>query len=395
MWGADVTYTLDGTITGGSNGYATASSITQNDVTWSVVGNTTESPWRIGGKSLSNTDRTIASTTTIASNISKVVVTHGTASSVTVNSLKLIVASDANFSTVVSTVTGTFTASNTTTFTCPNSANWTDRYYKIVYNITIYSTSNKYLQFKSAEFYGEASTPATPYTVTFNAGSGNSTESLTETSAGAGVTLPISTIDCGEWSFAGWAEAAVGTETTNAPTLLTAESTYKPTENCTLYAVYSKTETTSGGGSSTTTFTPGTDNLATGKNGITMSMSNTEGSSGYYQVYSGSAMSITSENPITSFVITCTASGTSKYGPGNITFKTGSYSYSGTVGTWNGDANEIQSNNSTAQLRISKIVVTTSGGSSSTTYYHSTPECTAETTRYSKRLTCPRFRAKQ
>ena len=150
MWGAEVTYTLDGTVTGGSNGYATASSITQNNVTWSVVGNTTESPWRIGGKSLNNTDRTIASTTTIASNISKVVVTHGTASSVTVNSLKLIVASDANFSTVVSTVTGTFTASNTTTFTCPNSANWTDRYYKIVYNITISSTSNKYLRVQNS-----------------------------------------------------------------------------------------------------------------------------------------------------------------------------------------------------------------------------------------------------
>ena len=379
MWGADVTYTLDGTVTGGSNGYATSSSITQNNVTWSVVGNTTESPWRIGGKSLTNTDRTIASTTTIASNISKVVVTHGTASSVTVNSLKLIVASDANFSTVVSTVTGTFTASNTTTFTCPNSANWTDRYYKIVYNITISSTSNKYLQFKSAEFYGEASTPATRHTVTFNAGSGTSTASLTETSAGAGVTLPTATI-CDGWEFAGWKEtSAVAEETTTEPKLLSEGSTYKPSIDCTLYAVYSRTETTSGGGSQTTTFIPGTDNLGTGKNGITMSMSNTEGTSGYYQVYSGSAMSITSENPITSFVITCTAIGTSKYGPGNITFKTGSYSYSGTVGTWTGNATEIQSNNSTAQLRISKIVVTTSGGSSSTTYYHSTPDCTTET----------------
>ena len=158
MWGAEtIIYTLDGTTTGGSNGYAEASSITQNNMSWSVVGNTTTSPWRIGGKSLTNTDRTIASTTPIASNISKVVVSHGTANSVTVNSLKLIVASDASFSNVVSTVTGEFTASNTTTFTCPNNADWTNMYYKFVYNITISSTSNKYLQFNSATFYGEES----------------------------------------------------------------------------------------------------------------------------------------------------------------------------------------------------------------------------------------------
>ena len=158
MWGAEtIIYTLDGNTTGGSNSYADASDITQNNVSWSVVGNTTMSPWRIGGKSLTNTDRTIASTTSIASNISKVVVSHGTASSVTVNSLKLIVASDASFSNVVSTVTGEFTASKTTTFTCPNNADWTNMYYKFVYNITISGTSNKYLQFNSATFYGEES----------------------------------------------------------------------------------------------------------------------------------------------------------------------------------------------------------------------------------------------
>ena len=46
----EVVYTLDGTITGGSNGYATESEITQDNVTWMVTGNTTMSPWRIGGK---------------------------------------------------------------------------------------------------------------------------------------------------------------------------------------------------------------------------------------------------------------------------------------------------------------------------------------------------------
>jgi len=36
-----VAYTLDGTITGGSSGYATESEITQDNLTWMVMGNTT------------------------------------------------------------------------------------------------------------------------------------------------------------------------------------------------------------------------------------------------------------------------------------------------------------------------------------------------------------------
>ena len=159
VWAQNVIYTLDGTVTGGSNGYADASTITQNSVSWSVVGNTTVSPWRIGGKSLTNVDRTIASTTAISFGVSKVVVTHGTASSVTVNSLKLIVASDKSFSNVVSTLTGTFTANSSTTFECPADADWTNMFYKLVYNVKITSTSNKYLQFKSAAFYEAAPKP--------------------------------------------------------------------------------------------------------------------------------------------------------------------------------------------------------------------------------------------
>ena len=160
-WAEEVIYTLDGTTTGGTNAYAEASSITQNNVSWSVVGNTTVSPWRIGGKSLNNVDRTIVSTAAISSGVSKVVVAHGTASSITVNSLKLIVASDQAFSTVVSTIDGTFTANDNTTFTCPDDVNWTNMFYKIVYNVTVSSTSNKYLQFKSASFYKAETTGST------------------------------------------------------------------------------------------------------------------------------------------------------------------------------------------------------------------------------------------
>ena len=84
------------------------------------------------------------------------------------------------------------------------------------------------------------------YTVTLNAGPGTCAASVTETSAGAGVTLPTPTLDgCDEWSFAGWkTTSAVTTETTTEPTLIAAGA-YSPTSDITLYAVYQRTE---GGG---------------------------------------------------------------------------------------------------------------------------------------------------
>ena len=85
------------------------------------------------------------------------------------------------------------------------------------------------------------------YTVTLVPGSGTCAASVTETSAGAGVTLPTPTLDCGDWEFAGWATSAVATETSSKPaTLLT--GTYKPASNITLYAVYQRTEETEGNG---------------------------------------------------------------------------------------------------------------------------------------------------
>ena len=57
------------------------------------------------------------------------------------------------------------------------------------------------------------------------------------------------------------------------------------------------------------TFTPGTDNTATAKSGVTISMSNTTGDNGYYQAYASSSMIVTSTaGNITAITFTCTAS---------------------------------------------------------------------------------------
>ena len=76
------------------------------------------------------------------------------------------------------------------------------------------------------------------YTVTL---SDDTENPMTEISPGAGVTLP-SRGNVGSYTFAGWSTTNVTEETTSAPTIITTDVTYYPTENVTLYPVYTRTE---------------------------------------------------------------------------------------------------------------------------------------------------------
>lgn len=179
VWGADeVFYTLTPAI-GSNNGYASNCDITIEGITWNVTGNSTLTPWRIGGKSLSNVDRAVYSKTAMGSAISKVELEVGAASDITVNSTKLIVASDASFNNILDEVTKTFSANSTLTFTPTSGTEWaTDAYYKFVFNVTVSGTKNKFIEFKGATFYklsGDISAP------TFDVPSGNVSEGTTVT----------------------------------------------------------------------------------------------------------------------------------------------------------------------------------------------------------------------
>ena len=81
-----------------------------------------------------------------------------------------------------------------------------------------------------------SSTTETPYSVTFNAGTNGtcSTTSLTETSQGLGVTLPNCNPKTG-YTFVGWSTSSSATSADAGK----AGETYHPSEDCTLYAVYS------------------------------------------------------------------------------------------------------------------------------------------------------------
>ena len=83
----------------------------------------------------------------------------------------------------------------------------------------------------------------TKYTVTYNGGAGTPAKSSdTETEYKGGVTLPSATTGVEGWEFAGWAADAVD-NTTTQPTLYKAGSTYYPTIDTELHAVYTLSET--------------------------------------------------------------------------------------------------------------------------------------------------------
>ena len=84
-----------------------------------------------------------------------------------------------------------------------------------------------------------------------------------------------------------------------------------------------------------------------------------------YRVYKGSTFTVSSTaGNITSVVITCTAEGDAQYGPGNFTgVTTGEFTYSGKTGTWTGNASEFSLTATSAQVRMTKVVVYTNGDS--------------------------------
>ena len=140
---------------GGNSGYATESKITINDIQWSIIGNTNMVPWRIGGKSLNETDRDIKTMSPIYGTVSKVIVSVGeTGGSITFNSLTLSVADNADFTNATTYKETNPKADTDYTFYITEA---TDAYYKITYNVTVSATSNKFYQFNGVKFYG---TPA-------------------------------------------------------------------------------------------------------------------------------------------------------------------------------------------------------------------------------------------
>ncbi len=96
------------------------------------------------------------------------------------------------------------------------------------------------------------------------------------------------------------------------------------------------------------------------KDGITIKVSNgILGNGTDYRCYKGKTLEVSSTiGNIASIEFTCTASGTTKYGPGCFAAMDG-YSYADKVGTWTGDAESVTFTASSNQVRMTSITVTT------------------------------------
>lgn len=154
-------YTLDTTdnaTQGSNNSYTGQCDVTYNGITWNVTGNAQQHPWRIGGKSITNTDRAVYTKTAISSNITKIEIIHGAASSITVNSLTVTVhstaADAASGSNPVATFTPAFVENGTVTVNKSDNTSWANCFYRFVYNVTVSGSSNKFVAFSGVKFYG-------------------------------------------------------------------------------------------------------------------------------------------------------------------------------------------------------------------------------------------------
>lgn len=151
-------YTLDATLDankGSNTGYAASGDVVVGAITWSVNGNNSMAPWRIGGKSLTGVDRTVHTKTAFESALDSVVLEVGAASGVTVNSLKLIHSTNADFSGGTE-ITASFGTNRSIQF-APAAGFPANSYYKFVFNVTITATSsNKFIEFKKVHFWGQA-----------------------------------------------------------------------------------------------------------------------------------------------------------------------------------------------------------------------------------------------
>ncbi len=236
----------------------------------------------------------------------------------------------------------------------------------------------------------------TRYTVTFNAGAGScTTSSWTQTtSSSESVTLPGATIESNDWTFVGWCTANVAQSTTK-PTVLKAGDSYKPAADVTLYAVYTKTEASSGSGTYTLDYSVETalaDSKEWGSYGTAYSYTATDGGTWVVKAYKNKGMQINSgkdasikvpecSSPISSIEITASIAKVFKFsntdytGANNPTAAaTSTSSTSATLDLSGKGLTTGYIYTTDGSTSITKIVVTY--GSGSTTYYATSPSLT-------------------
>ena len=165
---------------GNVSDYTKTGDQTVDDMVWNVPGNWyATGALRIGGKSIDAVDRIIAGKTAMGDAIAKIVITHAgvTSDNLKLNSVKVTVASDADFTqdvteTVAVAETDFTVAKNTegTIELTPKDADfWAkDAYYKFAFNVTNTNGSNYAFVLNKIEFYSYSDVEITYWTVAGN-----------------------------------------------------------------------------------------------------------------------------------------------------------------------------------------------------------------------------------
>lgn len=145
-----VLYTLT-PANGKNNAYDNNCDITIDGIVWNLTGNSQSNPWRLGGKNITNVNRSLYSKTAYPKALTSMKITFGEAKDITVNSCKLVYSTSADF-TNSKECNIKFTASSTVEVTEDFPAN---AYYKLVINVTNKNTSrNKFVELSKIEFLG-------------------------------------------------------------------------------------------------------------------------------------------------------------------------------------------------------------------------------------------------
>ncbi|MBO5632740.1 MAG: dockerin type I repeat-containing protein [Aeriscardovia sp.] len=266
-----------------------------------------------------------------------------------------------------------------------NVATWTGNSKEVSFTNT---SGSEHWRIQKVVVTYQVTTPSISYNVTL--GDDNST--LTESSAGAGVTLP-GREDVGAYSFLGWSETNVNPETTTKPEIIPAGN-YKPDNNITLYPVYSKTETigtpikntanvTISNYAASNSWSNDTQykDIAIDENVSATASNSSGGNTGkyytsgnnwrFYQNEGGKITVSTTSGTLNSvkFTFTVSNTGTLNYNSSALT--------SGTAVSVSGSSAEFTVGNSgnatNGQVRITAIEVAYTTGGTSTTYYTSVP----------------------
>ena len=213
---AQVVYTLTVPKVANNTDYNGLYDVTVDGMTWSVPGNQSQDGGlRIGGKSLDKVDRVITGKSAMSAAVGKVTVNHGgtTSDKLVVNSVTMTVASDANFSQVIETVTVTPDVSKNTAgsfdFEPSAAAQWNANvYYKFTFNISNPNNSNYAFVVKSIVFYGtgEDTRSVTEMEVT----------NVPELTGNVGETVDVPTITVKDASGATVADATIEWSSSNA-----------------------------------------------------------------------------------------------------------------------------------------------------------------------------------